>query len=166
MSADLRVSQTVAAPPDVVWSVLVDWEGQRRWIPFTTVRVVGDRHEGLGVRCVALSGFWLGRLPVGLLDRFVVTAWQPPGEAAPGLLEVLHLGPFFTGPGTFAVHPTADGGSEVRCAEIFDVVGGALPTRVAELLLPLMRAGFATSLQALARVSRAAAGGSGAPRRG
>lgn len=155
MSADLRVSQPVAAPPDVVWSVLVDWEGQRRWIPFTTVRVVGDRQQGLGVRCVALSGFWLGRLPVGLLDRFVVTAWQPPTADEPGLLEVLHLGPFFTGPGTFAVHPTADGGSEVRCAEIFDVVGGSLPTKVAGLLLPLMRVGFATSLKALARVSSA-----------
>lgn len=155
MSVDLRVAQPVSAPPDVVWSVLVDWEGQRRWIPFTTVRVVGDRHQGLGVRCVALSGFWLGRLPVGLLDRFVVTAWQPPTTDDPGVLEVLHLGPFFTGPGTFAVHPTAAGGSEVRCAEIFDVAGGALPTRIAGLLLPVMRAGFATSLRALARVSRA-----------
>lgn len=166
MSADLRVSQPVAAPPDVVWSVLVDWEGQRRWIPFTTVHLVGDRHEGLGVRCVALSGFWLGRLPVGLLDRFVVTAWQPPAADAPGLLEVLHLGPFFTGPGTFAVHPAAGGGSEVRCAEIFDVVGGSIPTRVAKLLLPLMRAGFGTSLKALARVSRAAASGAGARQHG
>ncbi|GAA3710115.1 SRPBCC family protein [Microlunatus aurantiacus] len=152
MSVDLRVSQDIAAPSDLVWSVLVDWEGQRRWIPFTTVRVIGDRHEGLGVRCVALSGFWLGRLPIGLLDRFVVTAWEPPTDDQPGLLEVLHLGPFFTGPGTFVVHTAADGGSVVRCAEIFDVAGGSLPTRLAGLLLPVMRAGFATSLRALGRV--------------
>ena len=95
-----------------------------------------------------------------------MTAWQPPAADAPGLLEVLHLGPFFTGPGTFAVHPAAGGGSEVRCAEIFDVVGGSIPTRVAKLLLPLMRAGFGTSLKALARVSRAAASGAGARQHG
>ena len=43
----------------------------------------------------------------------------------------------------------------MRCTEIFDVVGGALPTRLAGLLLPVMRAGFATSLRALGRVSLA-----------
>ena len=45
-------------------------------------------------------------LPVGLLDRFVVTGWSPPagGEAE---LEVLHLGPYFTGEGVF--HLTLQG---------------------------------------------------------
>jgi hypothetical protein len=156
VSVDLRVSHTVAAPADVVWSVLVDWVGQRRWIPFTTVRVLSDHDEGLGVRCAALSGFWLGRVPVGLLDRFIVTAWQPPTDLEPGVLEVLHTGPYFTGPGTFTLVAQGPGVTEVQCAEIFDVVGGALPTRVAGVLLPLMRAGFATSLQALGKVSLAA----------
>ena len=44
-------------------------------------RPVTGEEEGVGVRVVALSGFWLGRIPVGLLDRFVgyvppvVTKW-------------------------------------------------------------------------------------------
>ena len=156
MSVDLRVAHTVAAPPDVVWPVLVDWAGQARWIPFTTVRVVSDHHDGLGVRCEALSGFWLGRLPVGLLDRFTVTAWRVPSETGNGVLEVLHTGPYFRGPGTFELEPTAGGGTRVSCTEIFDVVGGALPTRLAGLLLPVMREGFATSLRALEKVSLAA----------
>jgi hypothetical protein len=155
VSADLRVSHTVAAPPDVVWPVLVDWAGQARWIPFTTVRVISDDAEGLGVRCEALSGFWLGRVPVGLLDRFTVTAWQVPSATGTGVLEVLHTGPYFRGPGTFELVPTADGGTRVNCTEIFDVVGGAVPTRLAGLLLPVMRAGFASSLRALGKVSLA-----------
>ena len=154
MSVDLRVSHTIDAPPAAVWPVLVDWAGQARWIPFTTVRVVSDHDEGLGVRCEALSGFWLGRLPVGLLDRFTVTAWQPPSATDIGILEVLHTGPYFRGPGTFELRPTG-GGTRVSCTEIFDVVGGAVVTRLAGLLLPVMRTGFATSLQALGKVSLA-----------
>lgn len=142
------------AQPVRVWEVLVDWAGQARWIPFTTVRVVGGRDIGTGVRCEALSGFWLGRLPIGLLDRFTVTTWQPPSDGAPGVLEVLHTGPYFRGPGAFELHAVT-GGTDVRCTEIFDVTGGAVPTRLAGLLLPIMRIGFGRSLDALGRVSRA-----------
>ena len=73
-----------------------------------------------------------------------------------GVLEVLHTGPWFTGPGVFEL-AAVDGGAltEVRCTEIFDVVGGALPTRLAGLLLPVMRLAFGSSLEALGRVSRA-----------
>ena len=155
MSVDLRVAHLVAAPPADVWRVLVDWVGQRRWIPFTTVRVLSGHETGLGVRCVALSGFWWGRIPVGLLDRFTVTAWQPPSDTEDGLLEVLHTGPYFSGPGAFALIPTPGGGTKVRCTEIFDVVGGPVPTRLAGLLLPVMRIGFGGSLRALARVTLA-----------
>lgn len=154
MSVDLRVTHTVQAPPMRVWEVLVDWAGQRRWIPFTTVRVVSDHDTGPGVRCEALSGFWCGRLPVGLLDRFTVTTWRPPTADEDGLLEVLHTGPYFRGPGSFELH-RVPGGTDVRCIEIFDVTGGSVPTRLAALLLPVMRAGFGRSLRALGRVSRA-----------
>lgn len=152
MSLELRVSYEIPAPPTVVWEELVDWVGQRRWIPFTTVRVIGDHTTGLGVRCDALSGWWLGRLPAGLLDRFIVTAWRPPTDSEAGLLEVLHLGPYFTGPGVFELAPAAQG-TEVRCTELVDVVGGRVPTRLAGLLTPVMRAGFRRSLRALGRLS-------------
>jgi uncharacterized protein YndB with AHSA1/START domain len=48
VSVVLRVAETIAAPPDRVWPVLVDWVGQRRWIPLTTVRVLSDHDTGLG----------------------------------------------------------------------------------------------------------------------
>ena len=80
MSVRLQVSAPLAADPEAVWRVLIDWAGQSRWIPFTTVAVKSEHDAGLGVRAEALSGFWLGRLPVGLLDRFIVTGWTPPAD--------------------------------------------------------------------------------------
>lgn len=149
MSLRLAASTTVRASPDRVWAELTDWVGQRRWIPMTTVRVAGSA-TGIGVRADALSGFWLGRVPVGLLDRFVVTDWTPPDEG-PGRLEVLHLGPYFTGPGAFVVVPLGES-VRVEAVEVFDLPGGPLietPTRV---LLPAMRQGFAYSLRRLGAI--------------
>lgn len=150
MSTRLEVGHHVDAGLDAVWDVLVDWRGQERWIPLTTVAVHSAADQGLGVRVAALSGFWLGRLPVGLLDNFVVTGWSPPhqGQAE---LAVLHLGPYFTGEGVF--HLSADGaGTRVRATELFDVPGGAVTNRLVGLALPLMRVGFGASLAQLAAV--------------
>lgn len=146
MTVRLEVSVEIAAPPSAVWDILVDWSGQGRWIPFTTVATTTDHDEGLGVRAEALSGFWLGPMPVGLLDRFVVTGWTPPG-AGRAELEVLHLGPYFTGVGVFALDP-APGGTTVTATEMINVAGGTLDP-VIQLALPVMGAGFAHSLRSL-----------------
>ena len=97
MSVRLEVSAVVEASVDAAWEVLVDWAGQSRWIPLTTVKVTNDRSVGLGARVEALSGVWVSRIPVGLLDRFIVTSWSPPADRT-AELEILHLGPYFTGP--------------------------------------------------------------------
>lgn len=149
MTLRLTASATVRAAPARVWAELTDWAGQRRWIPFTTVRVA-DAVTGIGVRADALSGFWLGRVPIGLLDRFVVTDWTPPGDDA-GSLEVLHLGPYFTGPGAFTV-TAVPAGARVDCVEMFDLPGGRLSETAATLVLPLMSRGFAYSLRRLAAI--------------
>lgn len=152
MTVQLTASGLVRAAAERVWSELTDWAGQRRWIPFTAVDVEG-RTTGIGVRAAALSGFWLGRIPVGLLDRFVVTDWAPPANA-PGRLEVLHLGPYFTGPGLFTVTAVPEG-TRVDCVEAFDLPLGAVTEPVARLLLPVMARGFAISLRRLAAVCEA-----------
>jgi hypothetical protein len=118
--------------------------------------VTGDRSTGLGVRVSALSGFRLGRVPVGLLDRFVVTGWAPPGTGgeaggAPAELAVLHLGPYFTGEGSFQVHPHP-AGSRLVCTEVFTVSGGAPVEAAVRLVLPVMRRGFAASLDTFAGI--------------
>jgi Polyketide cyclase / dehydrase and lipid transport len=143
----LQVARQVSAEPARVWQVLIDWAGQSRWIPFTTVDVVSDHDQGLGVRAVALSGFRLGRIPVGLLDNFVVTGWSPAKE-----LEVLHLGPYFTGEGAFRLEPH-HGGTRVTATEVFSLPGGKPIEAIVRLGLPLMRAGFRRSLRGLATIA-------------
>ncbi len=167
MSVRLEVATEIAAPLTRVWGELVDWPGQSRWIPFTTVDITTPHDTGLGVRAAALSGRWLGRLPVGLLDRFVVVGWTPPatvGGVQRAELEVLHLGPYFTGPGVFSLsgRGTDPAGGDapgragprtrVSCVELFDLPGGRLLEAPVGLLTPLMRAGFGISLRRLAAV--------------
>jgi hypothetical protein len=156
MSLRLRVSTDVRCDPATAWTELTDWAGQARWIPLTTVRIVSDRTEGLGVRAEALSGWWLGRVPVGLLDRFVVTGWRAPDATAPGELEVLHLGPYFTGEGAFRVEAVGER-SRITATEVFSLPGGRVAEAVVRLALPVMKAGFQVSLRSLGKICEASA---------
>jgi hypothetical protein len=148
----LQAATQVASAPKVVWDVLVDWPGQSRWIPFTTVEVVSDHDQGLGVRAVALSGRRLGRIPFGLLDNFVVTGWLAPSDGVTAELEVLHLGPYFTGEGVFQLK-RAEGGTAIRCTEVFRVPGGAAVEVMIRAALPIMRRALEHSLRRLAAVA-------------
>jgi Polyketide cyclase / dehydrase and lipid transport len=150
----LQVTILAAADPATVWREMTDWAGQSRWIPLTTVDVVGAAWSGLGVRAVALSGFRIGRLPIGLLDRFVVTGWTPPTAVAAGELEVLHLGPFFTGEGAFRVQPVGDA-TRITASEIFALPGGRASESAARLALPIMRRAFLPSLDKLRQIVEA-----------
>lgn len=155
MSVRLQTSTDVAAPAGAVWSRLTDWAGQSDWIPITTVTVATPHREGLGVRVSALSGVQLGAVPLGLLDRFVVTGWTAPEGDRVGELEVLHLGPYFTGPGVFRVEPVGPAACRVRCTEVFELPGGRPVEAVASLLLPVMRWGLRGSLRTLGRLVEA-----------
>ena len=153
MSIRLEVSAEIDAPIAAVWDVLIDWTGQSRWIPLTTVRVIGDRNVGVGVRAEALSGVWLGRMPLGLLDRFIVTGWSSP-VAATAEVEILHLGPYFTGEGLFRL--AGDRGKTiVSCIEVFSMPGGRPVEWIVRLALPALRAGLASSLRALGAIAEA-----------
>lgn len=151
MSNRLEVAATTVADLERSWGVLVDWAGQSRWIPLTTVAVAEGDGRGVGSRLVALSGYWLGRVPVGLLDRFVVTGWSPP-EDGHAELEVLHLGPYFTGEGVFHLRDLG-GRTEIRATEVFTVPGGPATNGPAGWLLPLMRVAFGQSLRQFAAVA-------------
>ena len=153
MSVRLDVSAEVDATVEVAWQVLIDWAGQSRWIPLTTVKVVNDRGVGLGARLEALSGVQVGRMPVGLLDRFIVTGWSPPADGV-AELEIFHLGPYFTGEGVFRL-TSHDGKTTISCTEVFSLPGGRAVEWLAGLLLPIMRAGFAHSLRRFAAIAEA-----------
>jgi hypothetical protein len=149
----LEVSTVVEASVDAAWEVLIDWAGQSRWIPFTTVKVTNDRSVGLGAQVEALSGVWVGRIPVGLLDRFIVTGWSPPADET-AELEILHLGPYFTGEGAFRL-TGHNGKTTVSCTEVFSLPGGRAVEWLVRLALPVMRAGFASSLRAFGAIAEA-----------
>src|SRR5690606_12845402 len=123
MSLLVTASVSVAVPAADAWRAVVDWAGQGRCIPFTTVRVTAGPATGLGCRVEALSGFRAAGRPIGLLDRFVVAGWTPPAPDRPGEVEVLHLGPGFTGVGVIRVVSVA-AGSIVAVTESFDPPGG------------------------------------------
>jgi hypothetical protein len=150
VSIRLEVSAEIDAPVAAVWDVLIDWTGQSRWVPLTTVRVITDRQVGLGVRVEVLSGVWLGRIPLGLLDRFVVTGWSPP-VADTAELQVFHLGPYFTGEGVFRLLGH-DRKTTVSCTEVFSIPGGRPVERLARLAVPALRFGLARSLRALSAI--------------
>jgi hypothetical protein len=158
LSIRLEVSAETDASVATVWEVLIDWRGQSRWIPFTTVRVMTEREAGVGVRAEALSGLRLGHIPLGLLDRFIVTGWSPPSTdtltADTAELEILHLGPYFTGEGAFRLMGH-DGQTTVSCTEVFSMPGGPLVEWPARLALPALRAGLARSLRALNAIAEA-----------
>ena len=153
VSIRLQVSAEADAPVAAVWDVLIDWTGQSRWIPLTTVRVVTDHEVGVGVRAEALSGVRLGQIPLGLLDRFIVTGWSPP-TADTAELEILHLGPYFTGEGVFRLvgHERK---TTISCTEVFSIPGGRLVEWPARLTLPALRAGLASSLRGLSALAEA-----------
>jgi hypothetical protein len=153
VSIRLGVSTEIDAPPPAVWDVLIDWTGQSRWIPLTTVRVISDRQVGLGVRAEVLSGVWLGRIPLGLLDRFIVTGWSPP-VADTAVLEILHLGPYFTGEGAFRLLGH-DGKTTVSCTEVFSIPGGRPVEWLVRLTVPALHVGLARSLRELGGVVEA-----------
>jgi hypothetical protein len=69
-------------------------------------------------------------------------------------LEILHLGPYFTGEGVFRL-TGHDDKTIVSCIEVFSLPGGRLVEWLARLALPLLRAGFARSLRALAAIAEA-----------
>jgi hypothetical protein len=154
MTLRLQVQVAARADPTTVWQTMTDWAGQSRWIPLTTVRVVSDHTSGLGVRAAALSGVWVGHLPIGLLDRFVVTGWRPPADSGFGELEVLHLGPYFTGEGAFRVERMGEL-TRITATEVFTLPGGRITESLVRLLLPVMRRGFEASLRSLQGITEA-----------
>ncbi len=130
----------VAAPPEVVWEALTDWEGQTGWMVATTVSAEpGSRR--VGGRLTALTRV----AGVGLSDPMEVTRWDPPRR-----VDVVHLGRVVRGTGTFAVEP-APGGAWCVWVEDLDLPLGSLGRLGFVPLRPLFQLMLRRSLRRLAR---------------
>jgi hypothetical protein len=105
MSAQLEITSRVliAAEPERVWQVAMDWSRQHEWIWATQVR----GGAGTGAEVVARTGIG----PAGFTDTMVITEWDPPRRCV-----VRHTGRVVRGLGIFEV--TGSGpGSEFRWTE-------------------------------------------------
>jgi hypothetical protein len=87
----------IAAPIEQVWAAIADWESQGNWMLQTRVWVTSEIRSGIGTSISALTGPLVkSGFQFGLLDKMVVTNWQPPY-----LCEVDHVGKVIKGSGKF-----------------------------------------------------------------
>jgi uncharacterized protein YndB with AHSA1/START domain len=129
----------VAAPPQVVWEALTDWEGQSGWMVATTVTADPDGHR-VGERLTAVTRV----AGVGFSDPMEVVRWDPPRR-----VDVAHLGRVVRGTGTFAVEP-APGGAWCVWAEDLHLPLGPLGRFGFALLRPAFQLMLRRSLRRLA----------------
>lgn len=137
----IQVDIVVAAPRELVWEILTDWERQADWMPdVLEVEILTPTRTGEGVTI---------RVPTRILGMVVddvmrVTGWQPGRR-----LEVAHLGRVIRGRGAFEL-TDAPRGTTVSWWEEIDPPLGWLGESVARLLVrPLVRRVFRQSLRGL-----------------
>jgi carbon monoxide dehydrogenase subunit G len=149
MSVHVAARVAIAAPPELVFEAVSDWEAQSEWVALTTVTVEPGGHR-VGERLTAVT-----RLAgLGFRDPMEVTRWEPPRR-----VDVRHLGRVVRGTGTFTVSP-APGGAWLSWAEDLDLPLGAL----GRLGFVLVRPAFELMLRrSLARLARHVEGRRGGP---
>jgi uncharacterized protein YndB with AHSA1/START domain len=143
----VSVDVVLDAPVEQVWARVVDWEGQRAWMVATTMRVVGNRTEGLGTRLEATTGAG----PAALVDPMVVTEWEPPNRVV-----VRHTGDLVRGQGVFEVFALPHGRSRLVWREELDLPLGTVGRAGWPVVKPAVVAGMRTCLR---RFRRDLAGG-------
>ena len=139
--AFVEVRALISAPPDRVWEVISDLEGQRDWmVDVRSLSVSSEAKSGPGA-VVEVTSELFG-LPV-VHDVMEVTVWEPPRE-----LSVLHRGQF-SGLGSFIIEPLR-GGSLFIWQERFEPpLGRAGKLAHALLIRPHLQRVFRRSLNNL-----------------
>ena len=110
---EIKIRIKIKAPIERVWAAIADWESQGNWMLQTRVWVTSDSRSGIGTSISALTGPLVkSGFKFGLLDKMVVTNWQPPY-----LCEVDHVGKVIKGTGKFEL---TDLSSEQEAVTNFD----------------------------------------------
>ena len=149
----LEMSATIAAPPEVVWHLVTDWERQGDWmLEASDFVVVSDQREGVGVEAeatVKIAG-------ISTRDRIRVVGWEPNHR-----LAIRHLG-WVTGYGEIFLTPSGPGRSHVFWREELYPPWGLLGAVGLTLSRPIMKRIFERDVRVLARLAAGAAGLEGA----
>jgi hypothetical protein len=137
------VDVLVDAPAKAVWDTVVDWDRQQEWVLGTSLRVVGDRREGLGTRLEAFTG--IGSR-AGFTDEMVVVEWEPPSRCV-----VRHTGRLVRGTGVFEVFALPEGRSRFVWSEHLQLPLGPVGRAGWPFVRPAVSTGLKASLRRLAR---------------
>jgi carbon monoxide dehydrogenase subunit G len=137
----IEVAETMPGPPELVWSLITDWEHQGDWmLEASDFEVIGPRREGVGVEAratVRIAG-------IRTHDVVRVSMWEPPR-----LLVIDHLG-WVRGAGEIQLAPIVEG-TRVRWRET--LFGprrlGPVGRLGLRLAAPLMRRIFRRDLRVL-----------------
>jgi carbon monoxide dehydrogenase subunit G len=141
MSGQLEITSRVlvAAAPERVWQVAMDWSRQHEWIWATQV----SGGTGTGAEVAARTGIG----PVGFTDTMVITEWDPPRRCV-----VRHTGRVVRGLGIFEVVPSGQQ-AEFRWTELLRLPGPLSGRLGRWTIAPIARWGLAGSLRRLARLA-------------
>jgi carbon monoxide dehydrogenase subunit G len=143
----------VDAPPERVWAVLTDWENQGDWMLATDVATVGGPAQGVHGRLAARTGLPLpGGRRLGILDRMIITVWDPPRR-----VEVQHTGRLIRGPGIFEIVPRGEHSTFVWTERLY-LPYGYLGVLGWHLVRPFAVLGIRRSLKRFAATAQRAAG--------
>lgn len=136
---EIEMSAKLAAPPEVVWRYLVDWEHLDRWmLEGRGFKVTSGHREGLGVTAEAtirIAG-------ITTTDPVEVTRWEPPAA-----LEISHRG-WVAGKGLMECTPAPWGTFFFWKETLYPPLGlpGAIGLR---LFRPIMRRVFVRDVRVL-----------------
>lgn len=137
----------VRATTDQVWARMTDWPTHGRFIPLTSVRVTGDRPDGVGATFVGRTGIG----PIGFDDPMEIVEWTPPAGGSPGRCAIRKLGRVVLGSASFEVRDRPGGGSTVSWTEDVQLA----PVRLTRWLDGAIRVGgrigFDRALRTMAR---------------
>ena len=137
-------------PPDVVWTLLTDWERQGDWmLEASDFEVVTPHREGVGVE--ALATVRIGG--ISTRDRIRIDTWEPEAH-----LGIEHLG-WVRGRGDLWLEAMDERRTRIRWREELVPPWGVLGAIGSRAFRPLMARVFRRDLRALGELVRASADG-------
>jgi len=150
----LEMGATIAAPREVVWDLITEWERQGEWMLEASDFVVTSPHrEGVGVEAkatIAIGG-------IKTRDRIRVSVWEPPQR-----LAIEHLG-WVSGQGDIFLAPSGPGRTRFFWREELHPPLGLLGALGIAAFKPLMRRIFDRDVAVLRDLAVQAAGAPPAP---
>lgn len=139
----VETSETIPAPPEVVWRLITDWERLGDWmLEASDFVVLGDQRQGVGVvaeATVKIAG-------IATRDKVRISFWDPPRRVV-----IDHLG-WVKGTGDMVLVPDGDSTFLYWREELVPPLGPA--GRLGLIAMkPVMRRVFARDAEILSRLA-------------